>query len=57
MDDKTFNGYMKKEYTTLNKYQAASKETFGKTFKVSIDLKETYKKKLGDQPLFTSRDD
>jgi len=57
MDDKTFSGYMKEEYNTLDKYQAAAKETFGKTFKVSIDLKETYKKKLGDRPLFTSRDD
>jgi len=41
MDNKTFESYMKEENKTLTKYENEAKLEFGKTFKVSLDLKET----------------
>lgn len=51
MDHNTFTDYMKLEEKTLDKYQAESAKTFGKTFKVSVELKEQYKKKMGETPI------
>lgn len=57
MDHNTFTDYMKLEEKTLDKYQAESAKTFGKTFKVSVELKEQYKKKMGETPIMYARDD